>query len=126
MDLAGAATRLRSGHVPGSEASWSSPQPATSATASRSSTAGRTAKAVGDTGGFKNAFGKVKLDGLGNFKNPLRDFEISLPRGFGTRHDGGTAAPSPCPGLRDGDEAERLRGSDRVGGGPNAALMHRP
>ncbi|MFI9082146.1 hypothetical protein ACIGW8_37955, partial [Streptomyces sioyaensis] len=41
--------------------------------------AGRAAKAVGDAGGFKNAFGKMKLDGLGNFKNPLRDFEISLP-----------------------------------------------
>ncbi|GAA2584313.1 hypothetical protein Stube_29100 [Streptomyces tubercidicus] len=94
MDLAGAATRLRPGHVPGSEASWSSPQPATSVTASRSSTAGLAAKAVGDAGGFKNAFGKMKLDGLGNFKNPLRDSRYRCPTwGFGT--EGMMVVPPP-------------------------------
>ncbi|GAU65240.1 hypothetical protein SSP35_01_05780 [Streptomyces sp. NBRC 110611] len=47
--------------------------------------AGRAAKAVGDAGGFKNAFGNMKLNSLGTFKNPLRNFEISMPNLGGPR-----------------------------------------
>lgn len=47
--------------------------------------AGRGAKAIADAGGVKNALGKMKLDGLDNFSNPLRNFEISMPNLGGPR-----------------------------------------
>ncbi|GAA2584301.1 MULTISPECIES: DNA/RNA non-specific endonuclease [Streptomyces] len=76
--------------------------------------AGRAAKAVGDAGGFKNAFGKMKLDGLGNFKNPLRDFEISLPNLGGPRFamaGEGPVGPTGQPLMR---SAERGGGGGRA------------
>ncbi|MFF4601976.1 WXG100 family type VII secretion target [Streptomyces sp. NPDC001339] len=69
--------------------------------------AGRAAKAVGDAGGFKNAFGKTKLDGLGNLRNPLRDFEMPLLNSGGARlamtGEGpiGPAGPTWRPLMRD-------------------------
>lgn len=47
--------------------------------------AGRGAKAIADAGGVKNALGKMQLDGLDNFSNPLRNFEISMPNLGGPR-----------------------------------------
>ncbi len=43
------------------------------------------AKAVADAGGIKNVLGHMKLDGLRNFKNPLRGFELTLPNLGGPR-----------------------------------------
>ncbi|TBO55282.1 WXG100 family type VII secretion target [Streptomyces kasugaensis] len=78
--------------------------------------AGRAAKAVGDAGGVKNAFGKMKLDGLGNFKNPLRDFEISMPHTGGPRlamAGEGPADPAGRPFL--------MRNTQGGGGGGRAS-----
>ncbi len=47
--------------------------------------AARGAKAVADAGGVKNVIGKMQLDGLGSFRNPLRDFELSAPALGGPR-----------------------------------------
>ncbi|MFB1045631.1 WXG100-like domain-containing protein [Streptomyces chrestomyceticus] len=46
--------------------------------------AARGARAIGEAGGVKNVLGSMKLDGL-RFKNPLRDFEMTLPNVGGPR-----------------------------------------
>ncbi|MEU9498773.1 WXG100 family type VII secretion target [Streptomyces sp. NPDC048196] len=84
--------------------------------------AGRTAKAVGEAGGFKNVFGKMKLDGLGTFKNPLRDFEISLPNLGGPRFamagEGpvGPVGPTWRPLMRNAEGSGGASGAPRVSG----------
>ncbi|MFI9046257.1 WXG100 family type VII secretion target [Streptomyces sp. NPDC053427] len=74
--------------------------------------AGRGAKAIADAGGVKNVFGKMNLDGLGNFKNPLRDFEISMPNLGGPRLAMAGAGPvGPATGWR------LMRNAEGSGGG---------
>ncbi|MFG2528987.1 WXG100 family type VII secretion target [Streptomyces sp. NPDC048516] len=81
--------------------------------------AGRAAKAVGDAGGFKNAFGKMNLDGLGNLKNPLHNFEISMPNLGGSRFamaGGGPIGPAGRPLMRNAEGAAGAGKSAGSGG----------
>ncbi|MEU4205538.1 hypothetical protein AB0F64_37200, partial [Streptomyces sp. NPDC026294] len=65
--------------------------------------AARGARAIGEAGGVKNVLGHMKLDSFRNLKNPLRDFEITLPNVGGPRlamADIGPVGPTGRPLLR--------------------------
>ncbi|MFE3885320.1 WXG100 family type VII secretion target [Streptomyces lydicus] len=94
--------------------------------------AGRAAKAVGDAGGFKNAFGNMKLNSLGTFKNPLRNFEISMPNLGGPRFamagEGpvGPVGPTWRPMMRNAEGGGGASGRPKVSGWEAASHVKGP